>query len=89
MKRIILLACLVVAVLAVGCTQNQRARQFGGTANEVLPPGRKLVIATWKQDNLWILTRPMKSNEVAEVYEFTESSSFGLVEGKVVIKEQK
>lgn len=79
---------LLTAVLA-GCTDNQRARQFGGTTTEELPANTKLVIATWKQDNLWMLTRKMRDDEKAESYEFIESSSFGMMNGKVVIKERK
>lgn len=79
----------ILSIVAVGCTDNQMARQFGGTAKETLPAGRKLVNATWKQDSLWILTRPMREGEVPETHEFTESSSFGMVQGKVIFVEQK
>lgn len=81
--------CFVLLVLALGlaCTDQQRAREYGGTAEVVLPAGQKLVIATWKDDNLWYLTRPMRQDEKPEIYEFTESSSFGVFEGKVIIKE--
>lgn len=88
MKIKLLLPLLIVAT-AIGCTQNRRARVFGGTTTETLPPNSKLITATWKQDDLWLLVRPMHSNEVAEVYEFKESSSYGILEGKVVIIEKK
>lgn len=87
MKKVFLI--LAAFALFAGCTDNQRARQFGGTATETLPAGQKLVTATWKQDNLWMLTRPMLASESPETYEFRESSSFGLVQGKVVISESK
>jgi len=80
---------LSLALVLVGCTENQRARNFGGSATEKLPPGRKLVNVTWKQDNMWLLTRPMTTNDVAETYKFAESSSFGLVQGDVTIIESK
>lgn len=83
----ILMGC--ICLLSVGCTEKQRARQFGGTANETLPAGQKLLVATWKQDNLWLLTRPMKAGETPETYEFNESSSFGVMQGKVIITETK
>jgi hypothetical protein len=90
MKQTIIPAVLLaVVLLAGGCTQNQRARSFGGTANQTLPPGQKLVVVTWKNENLWLLTRPMRTNETAEAYEFRESSSFGMMEGKVKIIEQR
>jgi hypothetical protein len=85
--KTILLAGL--CLLFVGCTENQRTRNFGGTSNETLPAGQKLLVATWKQDDLWMLTRPMQVNEKPEVYEFRESSSFGLLQGKVVISETR
>ena len=80
---------LIWLALITGCTENQRARQFGGTTTVNLPAKQKLVNATWKQDSMWYLVRPMRSNETAEVYEFQENSSFGLIEGKVIFKETK
>lgn len=88
MKKLVMLsfaACLIMA----GCTENQRARQFGGTSVEVLPAGQKLVVATWKQNNLWMLTRPARPAEQVETYEFIESSPIGVWQGKVIIREQK
>lgn len=85
MKNLLIIA--FISVLAIGCTENQRARNFGGTATENLPKGQKLLTATWRQDNLWVLTRPMRTNEVAETYEFRENSSFGLIQGKVIFVE--
>lgn len=82
----ILMSC--ICLLFAGCTENQRARRFGGTANETLPAGQKLLVATWKQDNLWMLTRKMKAGEIPEIYEFSESSSFGVMQGKIIITER-
>lgn len=84
---IILMGC--ICLLSAGCTENQRARQFGGTSTQSLPAGQKLLVAAWKQDNLWLLTRPMKTGELPETYELRESSSFGVMEGKVIITETK
>jgi hypothetical protein len=86
MKKIIVL--LIVMLFALGgCTENQRAKQFGGHGNITLPKGQKLVIATWKDDNLWYLTRPMRPNESPETYTFSEESSWGVFEGSYTIKE--
>jgi len=87
MKKIIVLVALMLVV--VGCTENSRARMWGGTATTTLPKGQKLVTVTWKQSELWILTRPMQTNEVAETLTFQEKSSFGMIEGKVIFQEQK
>lgn len=81
---------LVVAALAVGgCTENSRARNFGGTAITVLPSGQHLVTATWKSDDLWLLTRNLHADETPETYTFKESSNLGLLNGTVIIKETK
>jgi hypothetical protein len=88
MKNIKYLVVLGV-ILLTGCTENQRARKFGGEYTETLPSGQKLVNATWKQNDLWILTKPMSSNDAAETYSFIEKSSFGIMEGKVIIQESK
>jgi hypothetical protein len=84
------LAFVASSLLLMSCTENQRARKFGGTATVDLEPGRKLMVVTWKEGgSLWYLTREMNSADSAETYKFQESSSMGFVEGVVVIKEQK
>lgn len=82
-------AITLFSLLALaGCTANNRARNFGGTETITLPPNRTLITATWKEANLWTLTRPRRDGEKPEEYEFIEKSSLGIVEGRVVIKEQ-
>ena len=88
-KFSIILLLGMVLTLASGCTKQRQARTLGGTDVESLPVGRKLVSVAWKRDNLWILTKPMTTNDVAETYEFNESSSWGILEGKVIIQEKK
>jgi hypothetical protein len=81
---------LIVALISLSsCTENSRAKNFGGTAKITLPKGEKLVTATWKESSLWYLTRPMHDDEVAEEYYFKEESSFGVWEGTYVIVETK
>ncbi len=89
MKKLMMVALVGVTLLGAGCTANVRARVWGGTADEKLPQGRKLVNVTWKDADLWILTKPMSKDDVAETYEFIESSSFGVMQGKVIIRESK
>ena len=50
--------------LVSGCTQNQIVKQFGGDITVNLPPGRKLVVVTWKNNDMWHLTRPMREGEM-------------------------
>jgi hypothetical protein len=84
-----MIALLLLAAVMIGCTENSRAKSYGGTANMELPRGKKLVVVTWKDDDLWVLTRPMHANEKAETYRFQEESSWGIWEGTYVIKESR
>jgi len=80
----------IVTVLALAsCTQNQRAKAWGGSASVALPASQKLVTATWKDQELWYLTRPMRADETPETFTLNESSSWGVVEGKVTFTESK
>ena len=81
MKKILIIAAVAISFLA-SCTDNQRARQFGGTETVDIPEGRILVNCTWKQDDLWILT---KDTTTGKMY-FNEKSSFGVLEGEINFK---
>ncbi|MDP3729867.1 MAG: hypothetical protein Q8R26_03965 [bacterium] len=89
MEKIKILFCLLLGIFVLGCTQQERAKGWGGEATITLPKDRKLLIATWKDNNLWYLTRPMKAGEEPETYELRENSPFGVIEGKVILKEQQ
>jgi uncharacterized lipoprotein YehR (DUF1307 family) len=89
MRKLLFLLAVIISVSLTSCTENSRAKNFGGTATIELPKGQKLVTATWKDENLWYLTRPMRDDEVAEEYHFQEESSFGVWEGTYIIKETK
>jgi hypothetical protein len=80
---------IATLLLLASCTENQRAKSFGGTSTMNLPKGEKLVNVTWKGDEIWYLTRPMKSDESPETYTYREESSLGVIEGTVIIKESK
>lgn len=86
---VIVAVTFFLAFMNSGCTENQRAKSFGGSTTKNLPKGHKLVTATWKNSQLWYLSRPMRNDEVPETYEFIEISNFGLMEGKVVFVESK
>lgn len=85
--RFVLLALLVLGLF--GCTEGQRARQFGGTMKVALPCDTKLVTATWKQDNLWYLTRAAREGEAPEDQTLYEDSNFGIANGKVLFDESE
>jgi hypothetical protein len=88
MKKNVLILLALSSVFAIGaCTEKTRTRSFGGTEETRLPCNTKLVNMTWKEANLWTLTRPAVENEVFTEYTFAEDSSFGTFEGTVTIKE--
>lgn len=74
---------VAITLLALtSCTDNQRARNFGGTEIIKLEPNEKFINITWKKDNLWIIVQDtIKGNYYAR-----EKSSFGIVQGKVIIE---
>jgi len=74
-----LFLAVFMAVILGSCTQNQRARNFGGKEKIKLPENNILVNSTWKQDNLWILTK----DTITDKFYFRESSSFGVLEGSI------
>jgi hypothetical protein len=87
MKKLFL--AILMGVMVTSCTENNRVKNWGGEGNINLPKGRKLVNVTWKETEIWYLTRPMDSNDVAETYQFQEESSWGVMEGTYNIIETK
>jgi len=84
MKQLIALLALTVTLFS--CTDNQRARSFGGVETVELKAGERLVNVTWKQDDLWVLTK--QDTTRPSTYTFQEKSSYGVLEGTIVIEEQ-
>lgn len=89
MKIVSIIAAVIIAASLSSCSDQSRARKFGGTVKIDLPAHTKLVNAAWKESHLWLLTRPMHADETADTFEFTERSSWGILNGTVVIKETK
>jgi len=88
MKKIIAVLMLAGMVALSGCSQ-LASRSFGGDYTHELPKGEKLINATWKEDSLWYLTRPMEEGEEPETYKFQADSVFGVFEGTVTVVESK
>jgi len=88
-KLFIFLIFLTFINVMYSCTKNQNAKSYGGTAVLELPKGQKLINVTWKESDLWYLIRPMNVSDTAITYTFAEESSYGVWEGKYIIKEQK
>ena len=87
MKKVFLV--VLSGMLLTSCTENERVKSWGGEGTIKLPKGKKLVNVTWKETQVWYLTRPMNSNDVAETYQFQEESSWGVMEGTYNIIETK
>lgn len=92
MKKKLAVVGMIVMLMVVGligCSAQERARSLGGSYTIELPANQKLVSITWKENDLWYLTRPMTEEEVAETYQFKEDSTYGIMEGTVTIVESK
>lgn len=83
---------LIAIVLMCGyylTSTNYAARKLGGTLKVKLDPGQELINATWKETELWYLTKPMSDDYVPQEKIFQEQSQHGLIEGKVIFVETK
>ena len=91
MKKILItgIAAIIGITGLCGCTEQQMAKSYGGTTTIDLPSGRKLEEVTWKEDDLWILTRERKEGETIDTYYFNEDSSWDILEGTVILNETK
>lgn len=90
MKKIIaILALATVCLSFTSCTEQVRTRQFGGEMTVQLPAGQELMEVTWKEDNLFYLTRPMTDDYVPVTKTFKESSSWGVLESTVYFVETR
>ena len=87
MKRVFL-AIGLIALLG-SCTENSRVKNWGGDGTLTLPKGQKLINVTWKESQIWYLTRPMTPQDSCQIYTFHESSSWGVMEGTYTIIEVK
>ena len=87
MKKLVFLILTVLIISS--CTSNQRAKNWGGKTTITIESNQKVINATWKDSDLWILTRDMKSVEKPEQYSLTEHSGWGILNGKVTIIDSK
>lgn len=80
MKKLFVLLVGVIALAS--CTENERARRFGGTEEVSLKPNEVVLNVTWKTDEMWICTR----DTVTGITYFREKSNWGVMEGTVILK---
>lgn len=89
MKKVLLFIALSGIISLSSCTENQRARTFGGDMTIRLKAGEKLMMATWKGEDLFYLTEPMEEGYVPKVKFFYENSSYGVLETTVKFVESR
>ncbi len=73
---------LVTMVVMSSCTENVRARHFGGTETLALKPNEKVLNVTWKDNEMWVCTQ----DTITGVVYFREKSNWGVMEGTVILK---
>jgi hypothetical protein len=76
------LLVLVSVLTLASCTENERARRFGGTEEVSLKPNEIVLNVTWKESEMWICTK----DTVSDVVYFREKSAWGVMEGTVILK---
>ena len=88
----IFLITVLLSFAMIGCSDQDMAKNYGGTATVTIPSDRKFVNITWKNESdLWILTRPRQAGEKPETFAFTQEKGaiFSLTgNGTVNIVEQ-
>lgn len=81
MKKYLLLVALAISSVCFSCTDNQMARNYGGTEEITLPKNHQLLNVTWKEDDMWVISK----DTITNICYAHEKSSFGILEGTIVI----
>lgn len=80
---ILTLLVSIVIVYWVCLPDNTKARLFGGTMEIKVEPGYKIIMATFKGDDLFYMVEPMDSGYTPKVKVLREKSKYGVIEGEV------
>jgi hypothetical protein len=80
---------LVLLLSLLACTDNQRSKAFGGTMEIKVPCDQVVFDVTWKGESLWYATQAPRSDWRPERKRFVEASSYGLMEGEVILVESR
>ena len=83
---------VICVLIVLGCfallsCEQVMTKSFGGDMTIELPECQKLVVVTWKNSDLWYLTRDWRDGDFPETTTFHESSSYGIAEGIVQLAE--
>ena len=85
----IIITLVALLTIATSCTEQHMARRYGGKLKIELPKGEKLMMATWKEANLFYLTEPMDSGYIPKKKVFRESSNLGVWESEITFIERR
>ena len=88
-KMKVLLLALITMLAISACTENQRARSFGGTLKVQVEPGYKVTMATWKGEDLFYMMEEMEPTYVPKKKVLKEDATWGVIESKVVFIESR
>jgi hypothetical protein len=80
MKKLIFITITTLGLAS--CTDNQRAKHWGGTEEIQLKPNEVVLNVTWKESEMWICTKDTTTG----VTYFREKSNWGVMEGTVILK---
>ena len=80
MKKVLFLGLLLLSLSS--CTDNVRAKHWGGKEVIELQPNHKFVNATWKENSLWVVSEDTLTHK----FYFSEKSSLGIIEGSIEFK---
>jgi hypothetical protein len=93
MKKFVFWSVVVVliglVIFSLIYPENKRTRIFGGTMEINVEPGQKIMMATFKDNNLFYMTEPMDSGYVPKVKILREKSNRGILESTVKFIESK
>ena len=88
MKKLIL-SIAFISMLA-SCTDNDRVKNWGGEAKLEISKYQKFVNVTWKDNELWVITKDRTNADTTyNTYRLQEHSSYGFMEGTYIITESK
>jgi len=85
--KIAKLVMLVSTLLLTGCDQ-MLSRNFGGTMTVDVPNCERVVDVTWKADEFWYATRPMRPGETPEHWTFRQQRMFNITGNGVVVLQE-
>lgn len=90
MKKILTIIILMICICTMSsCTEQGRTRVLGGTSTIDVEPGYRVMMATWKESDLFYMVEEMPDDYVPHDKILVESSSWGVLESTIIFKESR